>query len=233
MVARWMVGMCLVAGLAMPALAAERGEAAGVQLAKFVEPDPVKPAKVEKAAELPERVQVKESFQYYDIDGVTADELRSQMKHNGTTWNDGNIYAALTTWDIRYHYDITAKDGRFQVSEISTEVDIMFHMPRLAASGKAPELLKSAWQEYQEHLQTHESGHRDLAVKSCREIYEALSALGSSPSRDQLERQAQALIKAKFHKLKEDQVGYDAATHHGIKQGAVLSEPTVASAPAS
>lgn len=227
MVARWVVGICLAVCCAHPAWGAAGPAASEVQVAKLVEP--ALPGSERKVAAHPEQVKVQESFQYYDIDGVSADELRSQMKRNGTTWNDGNVYAALTTWDLRYHYDITSKDGRYELCDISTDVDIVFHMPRLSPGTKAPELLKTTWESYYQHLQTHESGHRDIAVRIGEDIYRELAALGSSASRKELERQAQALVKAQFRKLKVEQVDYDAETHHGIKQGAVLAEPTLAS----
>jgi len=233
MVARWVVVVCLVLGCAVAARGEEPGGESGVTLAKLEEPKPAKLSPAAQALELPDGVKVRESFQYYDIDGLTADELRSQMKHNGTTWNDGNVYAALTTWDLRYHYDIVAKDGRFQLTEVATMVDIVFHMPRLSNGARAPQPLKALWGGYLEHLQTHESGHRDIAVASCRELYQALAGLGSSASRRDLEQQAESVIKNTFKRLKELQVDYDAETHHGIRQGAVLGEPTLAGGPAS
>ncbi|WP_183359069.1 DUF922 domain-containing protein [Geomonas limicola] len=191
--------------------------------------EPGLPGSERKLTVHPEQVKVQERYQYYDIDGVSADDLRAQMKRNGTTWNDGNVYAALTTWDIRYHYDITSKDGRYELCDISTDVDIVFHMPRLSPGAKAPLPLKTTWEGYYQHLQTHESGHRDIAVRIGEDLYRELAALGSSASRKDLDREAQTLIKTEFRKLKAEQIEYDAETHHGIKQGAVLSEPTLAS----
>jgi len=225
-IARWAIGVCFVMACAVPATG---GQKTNVTLAKFVELEQphVGPLK------LSPQVKVKESFQYYDIDGLTQDELRSQMKRNGTTWNDGKVYAALTCWDIRYHYDVNSTDGKFRLTGVRTDVDIVFHMPRLIPSAKTPNDLKTSWNEYLEHLQTHESGHRDLAIKIGEEIYQALSSLGNFANKSDLDRAAQAVVQARFEKLKQVQVDYDVETHHGVLQGAVLKEPTVASVPAS
>jgi len=179
--------------------------------------------------EIPSRVQVKEKFEYYEIDGTTADELRAQMKRNGTTWNDGKVYAALTTWDIRYHYDIAPANGGYALNSINTAVDIVIHLPKLVPSAGTPEQLVSSWNSYLEHLKTHEFGHRDIAIGVGREIYQALSALGSSASKAELDRRAQNLLRAKFRQLKENQIAYDQETRHGKAQGAVLMDPMVAS----
>lgn len=168
------------------------------------------------------QAKFKESFEFYDIDGATPKDLRVQMKKRGTKWNDGKIYAALTTWDVRYDYDITSSNGKYYVSSIKTDVDIVFHLPRLVPTAKTPEQLTASWKIYIENLTKHELGHRDIAVGIGREIYQALASMEGSTNRGQLETEVKREIKAKLHQLQEDQVNYDATTDHGEKQGAVL-----------
>jgi predicted secreted Zn-dependent protease len=224
MVAKCVIGACIAFLCATPVLGEEGNGTHGIQLAKFVEQSQPLP----KQQEIPPQVKVKEVFDYYDIDGTTPDELRAQMKRNGTAWNDGRVYAALTTWDIHYHYDITSSNGGYALSAIGTDVDIVIHFPRLKASAKTSQQLTASWNTYLENLKTHEFGHRDLAIGIGQEIYQALSSLGSSASKSDLDREAQRLVKAKFQKLKEVQVAYDVETHHGKKQGAVLQDPMLA-----
>jgi predicted secreted Zn-dependent protease len=231
------IGVCIAVVCAAPVLGeegkvaqsikllGEEGKAAqNIKLAKYVEQKPALPIEHETHPQ----VKVKENYQFYDIDGTTPDELRAQMKRNGTTWNDGKVYAALTTWDIRYHYDITHKNGKYQLSEIGTEVDIVFHLPKLVPSPGTPDHLSMSWNTYLGNLKTHEVGHRDLAVRIGEEIYQALASLESSSDKKELDRSAQVLIKAKFKTLKQVQIDYDAETHHGVKQGAVLMDPALA-----
>ena len=215
---------------AAPVLGEEGNRAPGIVLSKLMEQD----QPLYKQHEILPQVQVKEKFDYYEIDGTTQDELRAQMKSNGTSWNDGKVYAALTTWDIHYHYDITSTNGRYSLSSIKTDVDIVFHLPRLKPSPRTPEQLIASWNTYLGHLKTHEFGHRDIAVRIVREIYQALSSLGSSTSKSELDQEAGNLVQAKFQKLKQDQIDYDMETRHGKLQGAVLLDPMVASSmPAS
>jgi predicted secreted Zn-dependent protease len=243
MVGRFVIGACMAVLCAAPVLGEEGIRGNNVILSKFVDPgqspqstgqslqstDQSQQSKqpLQIKSEMPPQVKVTENFEYYDIDGASPDELRAQMKRNGTTWNDGRVYAALTTWDIRYHYDITGTDGTYRLSSIGTDVSIIFHMPRLTPV-KAGEQLSLSWNNYLEHLKTHEFGHRDIAVDTAREIYQSLAALGSFSSKTELDNEAKSLIKARFKHLKEAQIDYDAQTHHGIKQGAVLTDPMVA-----
>jgi len=230
MVAKCVIGACIAVLCAAPVLGAEGVGARSILLSKYVEQNKPPQAK----DELPSQVQVKEKFDYYEIDGSTTDELRAQMKRNGTTWNDGKVYAALTTWDIHYHYDIAPTNGGYALSAITTSVDVTIHLPKLVPSARTPVQLISSWNSYLQHLKTHEFGHRDIAIGIGKEIYQALAALGSSSSKSELDREAQNLVKAKFQRLKEDQIGYDQETRHGKEQGAVLLDPMVASsAPAN
>ena len=223
------IWVCLATLLATPVLGAEGNPTSTIKLAKYLEQElPL----LERHEALLPQVKVSEKYDYYDVDGATPDELRSQMKRNGTTWNDGKVYAALTSWDIRYHYDITTSNGRFSLNSIVTDVDIVFHLPRLVPTAKTSQGLTASWNSYLANLRTHENGHRDIAVDIGREIYQVLSTMGSRASRSELEENAKTLLKAKFQRLKQDQIAYDQETHHGKKQGAVLMDPMLASVPA-
>jgi predicted secreted Zn-dependent protease len=228
MAVKCVFGVCFAVLCATPVFG-DGGTASGtINVAKFVEQS----TPVLRRPEATPRAKVTEKFNLYEIDGSTPDELRAQMKRNGTTWNDGKVYAALTTWDIRYHYEIKSLNGRYYLDSITTDVDIVFHLPRLVPQ-KASEQLAASWNDYLTHLKTHEYGHRDIAVGIGEEIYQVLSSLGSAPSRKELDETATKLVRAKFQQLKQAQVDYDQETHHGKLQGAILRDPQYAGVPVS
>jgi predicted secreted Zn-dependent protease len=226
MAGKCVIGVCLAVLCATPVFADGGTAVSTVKLSKFIE----KSTPVLRLTEAPSPVKVTEKFNLYEIDGSTPDELRAQMKRNGTTWNDGKVYAALTTWDIRYNYDIKSSNGRYYLDTIKTDVDIVFHLPRLVPQ-KASQELTASWNDYLTHLKTHEFGHRDIAIGIGQEIYQGLSSLGSATSRKELDDTANKLVRAKFQQLKQAQVDYDLETHHGKKQGAILMDPQLASVP--
>ncbi|MCM0082419.1 DUF922 domain-containing Zn-dependent protease [Geomonas sp. Red32] len=166
-------------------------------------------------------LKVKERYEYYDIDGPTVEDLQRQMRHNGTKWGDGNVYAALTTWDLHFDYDISEDDGHCSVKSVKTNVEIVYHLPRLVG-GNAAELAP-VWEKYLAHLKLHEFGHKDITVKTAGEINEVLSSLQNYKNEGELEKEAKRLTDEKLRELKDLQVGYDAKTHHGETQGAVLA----------
>jgi predicted secreted Zn-dependent protease len=173
-------------------------------------------------AEVSCHLQVNERYQTYDIDGTSCDQLRCQMRDHGTKWGDGETYAAETTWDIHYNYDVAFDNGTCSVKSVKTDVDIVYHLPhRVAFNGDAD--LASRWNDYLHHLKRHEFGHKQLAVKTAEEINEVLSTLGSFDSQSALEREASRRTGELFTKMAAAQVRYDDETRHGESQGAILS----------
>ena len=168
-------------------------------------------------------LKVKEKYKYYDIDGADVGELRKKMNQAGTKWNDGKTYAAVTSWDIRYDYDVSYKDGRCSVKSVKTNVDIVYHLPRRVSSKLLPELTM-LWDGYLTRLKEHEFGHKDIAVKTAAEINQILSSLGDFSSQSELDEEANRRAEEKFRRLKEAQVEYDVETRHGETQGAVLTD---------
>jgi len=168
------------------------------------------------------RLRIDESFEYYDIEGSNISELKQQMRQRGTKWNDGKVYAALTTWDIRYNYEITEKAGIYSVKSVATDISVGFHLPNRIAVAATPELLAGQWDKYMQNLIEHEYGHKDISVKAAAEINQTLASLESFSSKEKLDNEAKRLVAAKFKRLKELHIAYDEETRHGIKQGAIL-----------
>ncbi|HJV34537.1 MAG TPA: DUF922 domain-containing protein [Geomonas sp.] len=165
---------------------------------------------------------MKEKYEYYDIEGVTVGDLQKAINHNGTKWGDGITYAAVTTWNIHYDYDVTDDDGRCSVKAVRTSVEIVYHLPRWLSPDSAGTLL-SSWNDYMAHLKKHEFGHKEIAVKSAGEINEVLASLQNFKNESDLDKEAKRRTNEKLRELKDLQVAYDAKTRHGATQGAVLA----------
>ena len=202
---------------ATPALAADTNPGANVRLAKYEDRNPY-PQKVRPNVVL----EISEKYQYYDIDGKCVQELQHSMKTNGTKWNDGKVYAALTTWDIDYHYKIEKIAGRYSIKSAETDVSIIYRFPRWVPAAPPQQQMTDAWTSYMDNLKVHEFGHKDLAVKAAGEINDMLASLGSFGSKSDLDREAEKVVKSKLREMKDTQVDYDAETHHGETQGALL-----------
>lgn len=166
-------------------------------------------------------LNVRERYEFYEINGTSVDDLRRQMKQNGTKGEDGLTYSGLTTWDIRYVYQINSDSGRYSVKSAKTKVDIVYRLPRLVQPVTDP-ALAAVWNQYFARLQVHEFGHKDLAVKIASEINDVFSSLSTYSDADELDEVIKRRTAEKFAHLKETQVDYDHVTRHGETQGVVL-----------
>ena len=187
-----------------------------VLIAKYDDSSPV-PAK-----KMDFRTEITEEHEYYDVSGTTPEEIRHHMTKNGTKWDDGQTYDAVTTWDIRYRYDTTREGGGCYVTSAKTKIGIIFRYPRFTPQPETPESVLNRWNTYMNNLQLHEIGHRDLAVDAAHEISESLSAMGSFTTCREADKAVAAVAKEKLGRMKQSQKDYDATTRHGATQGAVF-----------
>lgn len=177
----------------------------------------------QKIREASRKLRIEENYSFYDIEGASIDELKLKMRLSGTKWNDGKVYAALTTWDIRYNYEITGEAGNYSIKSVVTDISLVYRLPnRIPIPAADSELLAIQWETFMKHLKEHEYGHKDISVKAAAEINQILASMGSFKSREELDKEAKRLAKATFRKLKKLHIDYDDDTNHGIKQGAIL-----------
>lgn len=165
---------------------------------------------------------VTEKYEYYEIRGNDARELRRQMKKNGTKWDDGKTYDSVTSWNVRWDYDYHCGGPGCTVDSFKTKVNITFRYPKWVRAEDASSELIEKWDRYMKNLVLHEKGHADMAVQAAAELGRAVSELPPAPSRADLDRAVKTLARDWNAKLSSDQRAYDAATTHGRSQGAVF-----------
>lgn len=167
-------------------------------------------------------LKVRERYQYYDLDGATVCDLQKQIEELGTKWHDGKTYAAVTSWDLHYSYDVVNDKGRSYIKSVTTDVDIVYHLPRMTCTTSGLDLTQ-LWDKYLVNLKRHEFGHKDLAVKIAGELNETLVSMPTYASQRELDQEAKRRTDEKLQRLKEVQIEYDHETKHGATQGAVLA----------
>ena len=159
---------------------------------------------------------------YYDIEGLTATELREQMNINGVVWTDGNIYDAYTGWDVKWHYQYRLTgDGCFMKS-VATTLNVVFRLPRWTNYAEAPGPLQQKWDAYMRSLRRHENGHKDIGIQTAVAIERSLIELGPAPTCDDLAQTANALGRRIISEYAAREREYDARTNFGEAQGAVF-----------
>jgi len=143
---------------------------------------------------------------YYDIVGLTAEDLRAQMDALGPIGPDGYKSDAFTIWSTKWGWPPC------QIDKATVSYEIMVLFPRWKPPRDASAQLVAKWDDYIRALATHEKGHVDYIVKNYRLIVDAIKKADCYTA----ELAAQAALSL----LRSHDVEYDAITNHGATQGA-------------
>lgn len=202
----------LIAGIAITGVAAEDK----IDLANIDED--IRLEMIKKPELKPE---VLEKYEYYEINGDDANQLRREMSRNGIKWDDGKTYDALTTWNIKWDYDYKRTESGCSVDALKTTVNIVFRYPKWTQKDSPSQPLLTRWNNYMTNLIAHENGHRDMAIEQTADFARIVAELSAS-SCAELDRKVEALGTERMAKLNADERDYDAVTVHGTTQGAVF-----------
>ncbi len=149
---------------------------------------------------------------YYDIHGMTAGELRSQMNELGPTDpNDHKRMDAVTLWNFRWNWP---GYGSAQCDLVSGSVtyEIKMTLPRMADQGRVSAGLNEKWNTYISALVGHERGHAEFVVKEAPEVLKAIKSASCLT--------ADAAAGHVLDIIRRHDRDYDAETNHGETQGA-------------
>jgi predicted secreted Zn-dependent protease len=166
--------------------------------------------------------RVRETYDTYNVHGTSIPELRAGLSRNGVRMNNGDIYDALTSWDVKWEYDYDRSHGGCSVDDFRAVVDVTIRYPRWVSNDDAPAPLTDAWDAYLRGLIQHEQAHRDIAVAAADGLIRAATALPPAAACADLDRAVEALGRSFMKQLTLAQQAYDAETSHGALQGAVL-----------
>ncbi|UCD82683.1 MAG: DUF922 domain-containing Zn-dependent protease [Desulfobacterales bacterium] len=162
------------------------------------------------------------SYDYYDIEGRTADELRQQMNIHGVLWTNANIYDAFTAWDVKWQYQYQVTEEGCVISAVTTTLKVEFRLPRWVNYSDGPAALQQKWDVYMQSLRQHENGHKKIGMKAAADIEQSIAALKPARTCDELAETANELGRHILSRYAEKEKAYDAQTNFGETHGAIF-----------
>jgi predicted secreted Zn-dependent protease len=164
---------------------------------------------------------VTQTFDYYDVDGATAQDIRADLNRRGPLdGTEHRRFDAVTHWYVRWRYTYKTRAGDCEIAAVSTKVDVTYAFPRLRPESSAPAVLREAFAGYLEKLLVHEKGHAKIGIDIASRIEEGIRRLPPAPTCTSLEDTANDLGHSLIKEANRLQVDYDAQTQHGKTQGA-------------
>jgi predicted secreted Zn-dependent protease len=165
---------------------------------------------------------VKIKYNYYEIQGTTAKELRQEMNLSGPLDKGEKRYDAETKWHVRWQYWFGKNRYECWINRVTTEVEVIFTFPKWKRSKKISGDLEQQWLNYMKALQEHENGHKEFGINAAKEIEGRLMSLRPLRSCNALENMANSIANQIIDKYIKIQIEYDRRTDHGRTQGAVF-----------
>ncbi len=163
---------------------------------------------------------VTETFEYFDVSGSTAGDIRAQLHRLGPVDSAGRHNDAYTKWFVTWNYTYKNVSGRCAIATVSTIAKAVITFPRLKADAAAPSGVKQAFARYREKLLVHEKGHVQIGVDIANRVEDGIRALPPVPDCAALGRSANALGNGLIREGQRMDLDYDARTNHGATQGA-------------
>lgn len=164
---------------------------------------------------------VTENFEYFDISGATAGEIRAQLRQFGPLEaTTGQHFDAYTKWFVAWKYTYKNVAQGCTIDRVSTTVEVIFIFPRLKAGTAMPATLKEAFTGYLDKLLLHEKGHAQNGIQIAGRIEDGIRSLPPQPNCAALGRVANALGNTLLREGGRMDVDYDVRTNHGATQGA-------------
>lgn len=165
---------------------------------------------------------VETRYEYYDVGGRTAADIRQKLDKNGVRWTDGRVYDAVTRWSVRWSYQYAEVDGECRISRVVTYVDVVIRLPRWNDRDGAPASLRNRWDRYISALHRHELGHRRFGIRAAAEIEAAIADMSPAADCRTLGTTANAMGGRILDEYRREEIAYDRDTRHGFAQGAVF-----------
>lgn len=179
-----------------------------------------KPSSISTGTRVTADPAVKETYEYYEIRGLTEKELLQHMNASGITGADGKNYYAYTNWYVRWNYTFSSTPGSCSIAIVATDVAASYKLPKWVSYEDAPADLKNKWGRFIQNLELHEYGHKDIGVQAAKEIERSIAALKARTSCKELGLAANSLGQQILETAKLAEADYDARTRHGRTQGA-------------
>jgi predicted secreted Zn-dependent protease len=162
------------------------------------------------------------SRQTYAVYGNSAADISAQVYRCTPVQTVGGRFAASTDYSINWAYNFVVDDaGLCQVNAASVTLATSQVLPTWQSTKGTPASAAKAWQNFNTHLLEHENGHLSLDHQYAHKL---LRDLQNTPATDcaVIGAKIQASLQSDLDALKQANQDYDAATGHGVSQGATL-----------
>lgn len=164
-----------------------------------------------------------DSPHYYRVYGYTSAQIRQQIIRCTPTQFIGasEAYSGQTDFWMGWSYNYVQTATACQVTAVAVGFHVTQTYPEWQPAASAQPDLAAQWQTFMANLITHEQGHVSLDTHYAQTVLHDLQSM-SAPTCSSLIQQVTSRANHDVAALNAANDDYDARTHHGQTQGAIL-----------
>jgi len=161
--------------------------------------------------------------EFYDISGVSPQQLRADLDRRSPVFTDGDRFDAGTDWWVTWRYDLDDSAEVCRAIDLRVALNLTFHYPNWDRPNNADTGLARSWDLYMSRLRAHEQGHGRIAAAGAGRLLKTLTQRDQrAPTCEELDEQIDNFGYRVIAEITDQQLRYDEATRHGANHGAVF-----------
>jgi predicted secreted Zn-dependent protease len=160
---------------------------------------------------------------FYEARGENAPKLLDSLNHDGPIGDGGVRVHADTRWNVRWTFQPVPRGNSCEIQSVETELHGTMILPKWTRPRRASEQLVHEWTRYSVALRRHEDGHYHNGVVAAKVIQLVLAGMSGASGCKALARVANRRAEEVIKEFGDRDVEYDAATKHGVTQGAYFN----------
>jgi predicted secreted Zn-dependent protease len=124
------------------------------------------------------RLQTSQVTSYYDVQGLTTEDIFRYIEANGPTLEDGTRGSGITSVVWAYDWTGSQDGGGCKIDSMTIRADIAVLLPRHASEAALPPALRENWDKYETGVAIHEQRHVDIYLGGANDIKAVMSEIG-------------------------------------------------------
>lgn len=163
-------------------------------------------------------LRLTEAVERYDVDAVNLGDFVAQMQARKAE-GEGD-WPGRTRATLQVAYRLVPTEPGCRIEDLDVWLDVVIRLPRWEPGGAVRPGIRDQWARMKIGIETHERGHRDIAVEAASRLATTLQAYAPFADADCAAVDRRILrerIKAQMRHQDRD-FSYDRRTRHGLNQ---------------
>jgi predicted secreted Zn-dependent protease len=129
----------------------------------------------------PVQLKVERSTAYYEVRGVTSDEIIEYLEEHSLTGPQGQRAVGITGGSIRLAWSALPQSASCYLQRLTIDLKLLVTLPRHAYADTLGGEARANWDALVTHIAEHEQRHVDIELDAAKKMERDIRALPTEP----------------------------------------------------